>query len=126
MLLTDALRAGIELALARARLGRRRDAFLNGSVADGAVSVHPGDRALVDRVAFIIPRVAARLPWRADCVVQAMAAQRWLGRAGVETRLELGVPKEKQANFQAHAWLTAGDRIVTGGDIRGYTPLKRG
>ncbi len=44
-------------------------------------------------------------------------------RAGIATRLTLGVPKDKRANFEAHAWLTAGDRVVTGGDVSGYVPL---
>lgn len=123
MLLADALRAVIELALARARLARQSDIFLNGQAAQGVAPANPAGDTLVDRVAFVIPRVAARLPWRADCVVQAMAAQRWLGCAGIETRLVLGVPKEKLPDFEAHAWLTAGDRVVTGGDVSGYTPL---
>jgi len=80
---------------------------------------------LVERVAFVIPRVAARLPWRADCLVQALAARRWLARHGVTTTLTLGVPRDKPADFEAHAWLTAGDRIVTGGDVSGYVPLAR-
>lgn len=79
--------------------------------------------ALVDRVAYVIPRVAARLPWRADCLVQALAAERWLARAGIATMLTLGVPRAKRPEFEAHAWLSAGDRIVTGGDVRGYVPL---
>ena len=82
-------------------------------------------RELVERVAFAIPRVAARMPWRSDCLVQAMAAERWLGRHGIETALFLGVPNNKPAQFVAHAWLMAGERIVTGGDISGYVPLAR-
>jgi hypothetical protein len=81
--------------------------------------------ALIERVAFVIPRVAARLPWRADCLVQALAAEHWLKRAGILTTLTLGVPKDKSTTFEAHAWLSAGDRIVTGGDISGYVPLAR-
>ncbi len=76
-------------------------------------------------MAFVIPRVAARLPWRADCLVQALAARRWLGGQGVATKLTLGVPREKPTDFEAHAWLSAGTRIVTGGDISGYVPLSR-
>ena len=118
--LGDALRAALELGLARLRLdGHRAKIDLPNSefVLDDRQS------ELVDRVAFVIPRVAARLPWRADCLVQAMAAQRWLGRYGIATTLTLGVPKDKMPTFAAHAWLSAGDRIVTGGDVSGYVPL---
>lgn len=81
--------------------------------------------ALIKRVAYVIPRLAARVPWRADCLVQAMAAERWLAREGIATRLTLGVPKDKKPDFEAHAWLTVGDVVVTGGDISGYVPLTR-
>ena len=119
----DVVRATVELGLARLRLAKLRP-----SVATASENVTPlGDRqsALVERVAFVIPRVAARLPWRADCLVQALAAERWLGRAGVPTDLNLGVPRQPAGTFEAHAWLSAGDRIVTGGDVSGYVPLAR-
>jgi hypothetical protein len=75
------------------------------------------------RVAFAIPRVAARLPWRADCFIQAMAAQHWLRSKGITSELTIGTRKDSHGTFQAHAWLTCNDKIITGGDIRGYVPL---
>ena len=80
---------------------------------------------MIERVAFAIPRAAARVPWRSDCLVQALAGERWLSRNGVDTTLTLGVRKDLPAEFEAHAWLTAGDRIVTGGDVSGYVPLAK-
>lgn len=117
----EALRAMLELALARWRLRRHRPRVsgLNRTVAP----LDDRQSTLVERIAFLIPRVAARVPWRADCLVQALAAERWLGSAGISTRLTFGVPRDKRADFEAHAWLTAGDRIVTGGDVGGYVPL---
>ena len=120
---SDAFRAAVELGLARLRLDRHQ-ATTEGPDLPVA-TLDPSQVAIVDRVAFAIPRVAARLPWRADCLVQALAAQRWLARQGVATRLTLGVPKDKRPQFEAHAWLSAGDRIVTGGNISGYVPLHR-
>jgi len=83
----------------------------------------PGQTAKVERVAFAIPRVAFYLPWRGDCLVQALAARRWLGHNGIATALHLGVHKDLSVNFEAHAWLTAGDKVVTGGTITEYIPL---
>lgn len=117
----DVLRAAVELGLARLRLEKHRPMVEQSGQLD-----LPLDRrktALVNRVAYVIPRVAARLPWRADCLVQALAAERWLNQAGIATRLNLGVPRNKRPVFEAHAWLTAGDRVVTGGDIAGYMPF---
>ena len=120
---TDALLAMVELGLARLRLDSRSARAMAAAPADPNHDLTPNQAALVERVAFVIPRVAACLPWRADCLVQALAANRWLGRHGVATTLTLGVPRDKPAEFEAHAWLSAGTRIVTGGDISGYVPL---
>lgn len=123
--ISDLIHASIELALARLRLGSRHAGALIAAPPLVTTEVGATEAALVSRVAYAIPRVAARVPWRADCLVQALAARRWLGRYGVETRLTLGVPRNKPTDFEAHAWLTAGNHIVTGGDISGYVPLDR-
>lgn len=123
--LEDMITAAFELAIARFVLA---DGVARAEVAALPASttvLDHGQSGLVDRIAFVIPRVAARLPWRADCLVQALAAKRWLGRRGIKSTLTLGVAKDPQSTFEAHAWLTAGDRIVTGGDISGYVPLSR-
>ncbi len=124
-MLGDIIRAGFELGFARLRLRSRQAASAMSAPAAEPDPLTPEQVAKVDRVAFVIPRVAARLPWRSDCLVQALAAERWLTRNGVATTLTFGVPRDKPADFEAHAWLTAGGRVVTGGDIRGYVPLNR-
>jgi len=77
----------------------------------------------VERVRLAIARTSHRLPWRADCFVQAIAAQHWLRRFDVETSLRIGVPSKARDPFQAHAWLMHGDEVITGGDIEDYVPL---
>lgn len=121
----DALLAMIELGLARLRLDSRTARAMVVAPAVPNYQLASNQVALIERVAFVIPRVAARMPWRADCLIQALAAARWLGRHGVATTLTFGVPRGKSADFEAHAWLKAGDRIVTGGDISGYRALSR-
>ena len=123
----DLFRAAIELGFARVRLGSRQAGDLLGSADVAALQPAPAldqDGArLVERVAFAIPRAGPRLPWRADCLVQALAAQNWLGRHGVASQLVIGARKSSSAEFEAHAWLKVGERIVTGGDIGGYAPF---
>ena len=124
----DMARALVELAIARLRLGTRntRELLLRAQTRDGPEPVladGPNPDALVDRVSFAIPRVGQRVPWRADCLVQALAAQQWLGRRGIPTTLVIGVRKPGPADFEAHAWLMAADRIVTGGQVAGYHPI---
>lgn len=76
-----------------------------------------------DRVAFFIPRVARRVPWRADCLVQALAGQQWLFGEGITSEIVVGTAKQVGGAFEAHAWLSHGDRVVLGGDIARFEPL---
>ena len=115
--------AVIELALARLNLRTRRTRELIAAPPAEWTPLKVCEAELVERVAFAIPRVAARVPWRADCLVQALAAQCWLRRHQVATTLTLGIPENRPVSFTAHAWLTAGDCVVTGGEIRDYVPL---
>lgn len=117
----DLLRAVCELAIARIALARLSTKDLLGLRLEEAPTDAPPP--LVDRVAFAIPRVAARLPWRSDCLVQALAARSWLARQGVATSLVMGVRKDRPDDLAAHAWLMAGDQVVTGGDVAGFAPL---
>lgn len=120
VLIADVFRAAIELAIARVWLKEMPD-----GAAVGLKGLSSAEEGLVERVAYAIPRVAARVPWRADCLVQAMAARRWLASRGIGSTIHFGVPKGKQPAFEAHAWLTVGERVVTGGNISGYIPFER-
>jgi hypothetical protein len=119
-----------ELALARWRLGGRQVRVLVGVTpppaappVDTRISIAPANR-FAARVASAIPRMADRVPWRADCLVQASAAQRWLHRKRIPTQLYIVVRKDRPAGFEAHAWLCHGTQIVTGGDILGFASLR--
>ncbi len=81
------------------------------------------DPDLVARIGWLIPRIARRLPWRADCLVQALAAQDWLRAKGIATCIVIGVDKPSEGGFGAHAWLKHGDDIVIGGEIERYAVL---
>jgi len=124
--LLDLLRATRELAVARTRLASWQARNHFGDSAPRGLPQHgldPVQARLVERIAFAVPRVANRLPWRTDCLVQAFAGQRWLAGHDIETRLVLGARRGGPSGFEAHAWLMAGDRVVTGGDISTYVPF---
>ena len=78
---------------------------------------------IAETIAFVIPRVAARVPWRADCLIQAIAAQHWLAQKGLAGRIVVGVDHEGEGQLLAHAWLRLGERIITGGSIARYQSL---
>ena len=79
--------------------------------------------AACEEAGFIINRVAARMPWRSDCLVQALAGQRWLARAGIASEIVVGATKDETGAVAAHAWLRSQGRIVLGGDIEVYRTL---
>ncbi len=119
--------ASVELAWARLRLAFLRSSDLGAQVDLGTSPRHASAERLpaeVARVAFLIPRVAARLPWRADCLVQALAARRWLARLGHQTTLSLGSRRGAEGQFLAHAWLEWEGLVVTGGDVSDYEPFR--
>ena len=120
---TDLLRAVSNLAWARRKLGNAAPSELVQNRAASVLAPAADQDELVKRVAIAIPRAASRVPWRADCLVQALAAERWLTQKGVATVLCIGARKDEQSQFHAHAWLKAGETIVTGGDIGAYAPL---
>ena len=82
------------------------------------------DPELLRRIAYVLPRVAKRLPSRTDCLVQALAGQSWLAAEGIGSQIRFGVQPNGRQQFEAHAWLVCQNRILTGGDVAArYAPL---
>lgn len=76
--------------------------------------VHPASR----HVAWAIAAASRRMPWRTECLEQAIAAKAMLRRRGIASTLYLGMLRDPVA---AHAWLRVGDLNVTGGqDVARY------
>lgn len=126
-LFAASLRAVVMLALARWALHRIGPTGVLRRNADAARSARALPAAIIDarcdKVAFVIPRIACRVPWRADCLVQALAGQHWLRAGGIASEIVVGTAKQANGTFEAHAWLRQGDRIILGGDIARFAPL---
>ena len=91
---------------------------------DGGSS--PADPELLKRIRFAIGAAAGNVPWRSDCFPQAIAANRLLQRHGLASSIHLGVRKEDKQQLLAHAWLTSGDAVVTGGqDLDRFAEIHR-
>ena len=75
------------------------------------------------RLSWAIGAAAAKVPWRSDCLLQAVAADRWLRRCGMQPKFFVGVQKEAGGQLEAHAWLRCGDVVVTGAHSRNFTTL---
>jgi len=77
-----------------------------------------------DRMAWAV-RHASRLVPRATCLTQALALHHLLVCAGHPSRVHLGVAKDAQAGFQAHAWVEYAGRPLLSGpsEVVRYVPL---
>jgi hypothetical protein len=60
---------------------------------------------------------ASRVPWRAACFQQGLAAQFMLRRRGVPSVLYYGAAPDKGRGLSAHVWVRDGDVDVVGGEI---------
>jgi transglutaminase superfamily protein len=80
------------------------------------------DPSVPDRVARAVTRASRVVPG-ATCLTQALAAQVFLERQGLPTRLHIGIRGGGQA-MRAHAWLDTQETTVIGGALAGqWTPL---
>jgi hypothetical protein len=117
------LRAVPELARARASLGRVPFRRLVAALEQhpqpvDLAQLSPADRERARQVAWAVRAAARHVPWRCECLVQALAGQRLLQRAGIHGMVVLGVSRgpglEEGETLGAHAWLQCGAEILLG------------
>jgi len=66
------------------------------------------------QTAWAIETASRHLPGVGNCLVQALACRTMLTRRGCPARLRLGVGRDKEGRFRAHAWVESEGRIVIG------------
>jgi hypothetical protein len=72
---------------------------------------------MVRRIRWAIMTTAARVPWRALCFQQGLAAQLMLRRRGIPSVLYYGATQDDRSGLQAHVWVRDGDVDVIGGEV---------
>jgi hypothetical protein len=80
----------------------------------------PTDQArviIVRRIRWAIVTATRRVPWRAWCFQQGLAAQLMLRRRGIPSVLFYGAGPNDQSGLSAHVWVCDGDVDVIGADI---------
>jgi hypothetical protein len=78
----------------------------------------------VERVIWAVDTASRAIPGMKNCLVQAMAAEAMLARAGHACELRIGAAKNEAREFVAHAWLESGGRVLIGEfEIERYTPM---
>lgn len=65
-------------------------------------------------VVWAVRRAASAVPF-ASCLTQALAAQIMLARRRCPTTLHVGVKRDVNGTFGAHAWLESNGRLLLGG-----------
>ena len=57
-------------------------------------------------------------PWKSNCLTQAMVAKFWCRQYKIPYILYIGFMKavDEPGGYMGHAWTTAGDVFITGGD----------
>jgi len=71
---------------------------------------------LIKEIACAVNSASQVTPWKSKCFVKALTAQKMLKNYNIYSTLYLGVAKDGERDIKAHAWLRAGEIIVTGGD----------
>lgn len=71
----------------------------------------------VRHIRWAVASSAVRVPWRALCFQQGLAAQLMLRRRGIPAVLYYGANQDDQSGLYAHVWVRDGDVDVIGGEI---------
>jgi hypothetical protein len=85
----------------------------------------PAPEAALARYAWGVTHTSRYVPG-ASCLTQALALQFLLARKGYRSDVRVGVAREDDGRFRAHAWVLSEGRIVIGGtqpDLERYTVL---
>ena len=70
---------------------------------------------IAEMVSGAILAASRHTPWESKCLARAVAAKMMLRRRSVSSTLYLGLLKEGEEKYSAHAWLRCGGAILTGG-----------
>jgi transglutaminase superfamily protein len=76
------------------------------------------------RIARLIAIASHFIP-RSTCLSEALAGQILFASYGYKTRLHIGVAKDVENSFEAHAWLSFEEKILIGGlpDLQRFKEL---
>ena len=84
------------------------------------------DEDMVQAVSRAVRNAARNVPWKAVCLPQAIAAKIMLARRGCGSACHIGATFDPDGKVIAHAWLSAGGKVVLGGEeSAGMSPLAR-
>lgn len=82
----------------------------------GSVPLGPKGEVKIDDIVWAVETAARRVPSRAMCIEQGLAAQRMLRASGIDAVLHYGARHEgDEGRLEAHVWVTVDGEPVIGG-----------
>lgn len=89
-------------------------------LADGRTKGRPpATPAQARRLAWAVTACARRVPWRALCFEQGLAAQWLLRRRGLGATLFYGIRPARGEDLTAHVWVRSGEEDIVGCESAG-------
>ena len=85
------------------------------AVSDGSHSIP------MEKLTWAVAVMSMYVP-KATCLTRALAAQILLAGQNYPSNIKIGVSKT-EGNFEAHAWLESGDKIVLGQSETEFVPI---
>lgn len=77
-------------------------------------------------IATVINGLSIRTPWPSTCLVKVIAAHKMLCKRDIPHVLHFGVQINSSKEIKAHAWLSAGSKILVGGEnAAGFKELSK-
>ena len=71
---------------------------------------------MLQTIATVINGLSFRTPWPSTCLVRVIAAHKMLCKREIPHVLHFGVQINSNKEIKAHAWLSAGSKILVGGE----------
>ena len=68
---------------------------------------------VVDNITSMVSACSCYVPY-ASCLTQALAARTLLGLRGQNSQLKIGVDRDEDGKFMAHAWVEIDGKIIIG------------
>ena len=120
--------ASLLIALLPFRVVRRLlgedQAHSGATAADPGPALTPRQCDRARRIGILVAGAAAHAPWRSDCYPQALVGRTLLALRRIPHAVCFGVRRDGDA-LVAHAWVRAGELVVTGGNGQSYTEVAR-
>ena len=92
---------------------------LGQTATDSHAELTPAQAASAAQIGAAVARMSPHTLWDNACLTQAVAAQWMLHRRNIPSTLYLGIEKESEKKWLAHAWVRCGQTILVGAS--GYT-----